>query len=301
MRDNRNRKFSKYVPENMNREVVKVEDDNLESDYQDLNNISNQDYFNSSSNLESFEDEMREFCSVDNVDQLNINTFVNELGDELYKGVTDGIISNWFRRLNIGFREKTLISLNDLISRAKQSAESLQDFKGRLLRERHIIALEIKKVVDAHYLAIKKQQDEYQHGKFMQSAERKRVIQDLNRLGIENSILEQKIREDMYRADELKWKAEDMKNKTVITALRGKLISKIIDEMTFSDINMKQVFVLIEMVKDVTSGEDIIGAEAKWDQLKAEAKRTMAQAEQEETKAQWEKFKFEDEKVKPNV
>ncbi|MFA6011914.1 MAG: hypothetical protein WC799_18120 [Desulfobacteraceae bacterium] len=295
------RKFKKHVPVDVNTELINKQEDSIDDDFAQLNKKPSNDYFSSNSGLTGFEDELRDFCSVENVDQLNISTFVDELGVELYKGVTAGRLSNWFRRKNIETREKTLNSLLSLVESAKRSAESLQDFKARLLRERHIIALEIKKVIEEHYLAIKRQQDDYSHGKFMQSAERKKVLHDLERVQIENEILKQKIREDMYKADALKWHAEDARNKSMITELRGKLISKIIDEMKFADINMKQVFVLIEMIKDSTTGNDIFGAEAKWEQMKAEAKRAMAQAEQEQTRAEFERFKFEDEKIKPNV
>ena len=82
--------------------------------------------------------------------------------------------------------------------------------------------------------------------------------------------------------------------------LRGKLISKIIEELNFSDINMKQVLVLIEMVKDASTPEDIMSVEAKLEHLKAEAKQKLAQAEQEETKADWEKYKFEQDSKPPD-
>ncbi len=294
-------KFKKHVPVNMNNEIMESQDESINDDFARLNKKPDSDYFSGNSGLSSFEDELREFCSVENVDQLNVNTFVNDLGAELYRGVKAGLISNWFRRIKIESSEATMNRLYSLVESAKRNAESLQDFKARLLRERHIIALEIKRVVEEHYLAIKRQQDDYQHNKFMQSAERKKILNDLERAQIDNEIHKQQIRVATYQADELRWQAEDARNKAMITEMRGKLISKIIDEMKFADINMKQVFVLVEMIKDSTTQNDILGAEAKWEQLKAEAKRAMAQAEQEQTRADWEKFKFEDEKVKPNV
>ncbi len=74
-----------------------------------------------------------------------------------------------------------------------------------------------------------------------------------------------------WEAEKVKYEAEEGKQKARIVALRGDLISKIIEELNFAEINMKQVFVLIEMVKDSQSPEDLLGAEAKWKQMKAQA------------------------------
>ena len=53
------------------------------------------------------------------------------------------------------------------------------------------------------------------------------------------------------------------------------------------------------MIKETSSQEDLLSAEAKWDELKARADKLKAEAQQEWTKSDYERYKFEEDSKKP--
>ena len=82
-------------------------------------------------------------------------------------------------------------------------------------------------------------------------------------MDLEVKKLEEEIRQESARANFLE--------------LRTEIANNIKKEMKFNQLDMKQVLVIIEMLKEATSERDLFAAEARWKQAMAEADKTKAE------------------------
>lgn len=228
-----------------------------------------------------------------NLDNLDVHRLTNELISKYNQNNDVGIIQSWFSRNKVKVQESHLQAVLSKVNHIREHSRSLIEYKAELMTQQQALENLIICKIEESEFSVERQREDHQTYLNQQAAERERVWLELDSLKNENDRAK-------YEAEKAKWEAEESKNKAWITELRGKLIEKIIDELKFSDINMKQVFVLIEMIKEADTDSDILGAEARWEQLKAEAKRTMAQADQEETRADWERYKFKQDSKKPD-
>ena len=227
------------------------------------------------------------------LDPLDVHKLTNELIASYNQNNDVGVIRGWLRRNKVESQEKYITALLNKVRTIRESASTLVEYKAQLMSQQQVMESLIIGKIDEAQFAVDRQREEHQTFLDEQTAERERIWIELDRAKNENEKMK-------YEVEKAKWEAEEAKHRARIIELRGALIEKIKDEVKFSDINMKQVFVLIEMIKDATTDADIITAEARWEQLRAEAKKTSAQANQEETKADWERYKFEQDSKKPN-
>lgn len=226
------------------------------------------------------------------LDYLGVHSLVNELVVKYNQNNDVGIIRSWFRRNRVEAQDKHLTALSSFVGNVRRHASDLIEFKAQLMSQMEVLEYRITEIIEAAQFALDRQREEHQSFLIQKQAERKQILLELEKLQHSYDKLK-------WDAEKAKWEAEEIKQRARILELRGKLIEKIIQELQFADINMKQVFVLIEMIKESASDSDILGAEARWEQLKAEAKKTMAQADQEETESEWKKYKFEQDKKIP--
>ena len=227
------------------------------------------------------------------LNNLDVHTLTNELIAGYSQNNDIGIIRGFFRRNRVESQEKFIRALLNKVQAIRDSASTLIEYKAQLMSQQQVLESLIIGKIDEAQFAVDQQREEHQTFLDGQTAERERIWLELDRAKNENEKMK-------YEVEKAKWEAEEAKHRARIIELRGALIEKIKDEVKFSDINMKQVFVLIEMIKEATTDADIITAEARWEQLRAEAKKTSAQANQEETKADWERYKFEQDSKKPS-
>lgn len=229
-----------------------------------------------------------------NLKKLDIHILTKELIEKYNQNNDTGIIQSFFRKKKFEGQEKMLDALLSITSSIRQHSNSLIEYKALLATQQDIFEIIAEgKIIEAELMAASRKAM-LEIEVFRYQVEKEKAIAELDSLIIENS-------RARNEAEKIKYEAEEIKQRAKIVQLRGKLIEKITAELDFAHIDMKQVFVLIEMVKDIGAPQDIIAAEAKWEQLKAEAKKMMAQAEQEETKADWEKFKFNQDSKAPDV
>ena len=230
-----------------------------------------------------------------NVDlsRLDIHVLTNDLLIKRYnENNDDGIIRSFFKRLNIKSQDKRLGAMLDLVKTVREHSDSLIEYKAHLATQQKVFEIIADgKIQEARLMTLVKL-EEYETLIATQRSDRKKLDLELDNLKIQNDHAH-------WEAEKAKYDAGEAKQNARITELRGDLISKIIGELNFADINMKQVFVLIEMVKETQSPEDLLGAEAKWEQMKAEARKAEAQADQEQTKADYDQFKFKYETKEP--
>lgn len=223
---------------------------------------------------------------------LDVHSLVNELCAKYNQRNDLGIIKSFFKRKKIEAQDKQLKALSSLVGNIRGHARDLVEFKAQMMTQQEVLTQRMVAIVEGEEFAVARQREEHQTFLSQQQAERERALLELDTLKYENE-------KAKWEAEKAKYEAEAEKNKAWIIELRGKLIDKIIGELKFHDINMKQVFVLIEMIKESVTDSDILGAEERWEELKAETRLKGAHADQEQTKADWEKYKFEEDKKGP--
>jgi len=82
-----------------------------------------------------------------------------------------------------------------------------------------------------------------------------------------------------HQTDQQKWITEQEKEKAKFLKARNRLANKIIKQIDIKDLNMTQVMVIIEMVKDATQETDLAMADARLKKAMAEADKIKAEAE----------------------
>lgn len=225
--------------------------------------------------------------SLVNLNKLDVHVLTKELIEKYNQNNDTGIIKSFFQKKKVEGQEKALDALLDLIRTIRQNSNSIIEYKAHLAIQQDLFEIIAEgKITEAELMAAKTKAM-LEADLFRQQLDKEKAQAELDSMLIENKRAEHE--------------AEKVSVGNRIMSLRGDLIEKIIKELDFANLDMKQVFVLIEMVKEVGANDDLFAAEARWEQLKAEAKKTNAQADQEVTKADWEKFKFEQESKPPNV
>ncbi len=226
------------------------------------------------------------------LNSLGVHSLVNELILKYNQNNDVGVIRSWLKRRKVEAQNQQLSSLFGLVTNIRENASDLVEFKAQLMSQQMVMGSRITAIIEEAKFAVDRQRQEQKTFIIRQAAEREQANLMLERLKHENEAAR-------WQAEAARFEAEDLKQKARITELRGDLIAKIIRELSFAEINMKQVFVLIEMVKDASSRDDLFTADARWEQLKAEADKTQALADQEKTKADHERWKFEQDKKEP--
>ena len=220
---------------------------------------------------------------------LDVHSLVNELIVKYNQKNDVGVIRSWLKRRKVEAQNQQLTSLFGLVANIRENAQDLVEFKAHLMSQQAVLTSRITALIEEARFVVERQRADHATYLKQREAECEQAHLMLENLKHENDAAK-------WRAEAARYEAEEIKQKARITELRGDLIAKIIQEMSFADINMKQVFVLIEMVKDATSQDDLFTADARWEQLKAEANKAQALADQEKTKADHEQWKFEQDK-----
>lgn len=230
-----------------------------------------------------------------NLNHLGVQNLVSELTVKYNQNNDIGIIRSWLGRNRIEGQEKHLQALSRLVQEVRSHASSLIEFKAELMTQQKKMEDLILFKLEESQFAIDRQREEHQT-----------FLSQENSIRRENEIRQEREKLQNERIDaenkKIYWEGQQDRQKARLMELRGKLIEKITDELDFADINMKQVFILIEMIKDTHNKADILTAEAQWEHLKAEAEIKKAQADQENLNTEHQKWKFDkdrefDEKV----
>jgi hypothetical protein len=222
--------------------------------------------------------------SIQNLDELGVHGFVSYISEYHKRDIDVGVIRSWFRRKRLEAQGKHLDEIYNLVRKAREHTSNIVEFKAQLMTQQTRIDNLIIALEEESEMMVERQREEYETFLAGQENQRETYKLELDRLKYENERLK-------YEAEELKGRAEQEKQKARLIQLRGDLIEKITKDLDFSDINMKQVFVIIEMVKDSTSEADIITAEARWEQMKAEAKISEAEAQSKGYEAEQKGYK----------
>ncbi|WP_028316604.1 hypothetical protein [Desulfatibacillum aliphaticivorans] len=216
------------------------------------------------------------------LDYLDVHSLVSELSVRFNQKNDVGVIRAWFRRKRIEVQTTHLQALSNQVAQVRSQAQDLVEFKAQLMTQREVLAARMVEIVEASQFAVDRQREEHQTFLTRQHGDRERVFSELERLKAEN--------------DKLIWQAEQERQTARLIQLRGDLIQKALSELDFQNLDMRQVFVIIEMIKDSRTEADIFNAEAKVDFLKAEARKMEAQARQEEAEADFKAWNFEENK-----
>jgi hypothetical protein len=255
----KNRRIEDHVAENQSRALVPQ---------------SSQAKFNSSQRVRDLPEALPDINRgrIVDLDELGTHDFVGYLVQNYGKNLNRGVIVSWFRRTRLEAQSKYLDQLYELVNRVREHTTSLVAFKAELMTQQVRMENLMIALKEESRMAVERQRQE--HETFLANHESQR---EASRLALEKLRHEnEKLR---YEAEEQRGKAELAKQKARIVQLRGDLIEKITADLNFADVNMKQVFVIIEMVKDAASQADIITAEARWEQMKAEARKKEAEAQ----------------------
>jgi len=221
-----------------------------------------------------------------NLDHLGVHNLVSELTAKYNQNNDAGIISNWFERKKINSQEKRLQALSALVQEVRSHSNNLLEFKTELVTQQQRMEDLILLKTEESQFAVDRQREVHQTFVSGEETTRNEQLLKLERDRLDNARIE-------AENEKIFWEAQQNKQKSLLMGLRGKLIEKIIGELDFADINMKQVFVLIEMIKDTDTKADILTAEAQWEHLKAETEIKQAQADQENLNTEHKKWKFD--------
>lgn len=228
-----------------------------------------------------------------NLDLLDVHKLVKDLASKYNENNDIGVIASWFRRRKLGATEKHLQSLLALVSEVRKHAGSLQEFKAQLVTQQVVLQHRIVAIIDEARFAVARQRSDHELYLLGNDVERQKRELELERIRLENMLAALDV--EKKRAEvALDWQ------KVTLLEQKGVLIEKIISELNFQDLSMKQVFVLIEMVKESRSNADILTAEAQWERMKAEAREAEARADQEHHKTKYAGWKMEQEMKTPN-
>lgn len=226
---------------------------------------------------------------VVNLDTLGVHGLVNELTAKYNQDNDTGIIRNWFRRNKLKSQEKHLQALFSLVQEARAHASSLVEFKADLLtQQKRMEDLILFKIEESEF-AIDLQREEHQTKVSHEMTARATNEARQQREFLENEKLDAEKQQKI-------WEAQQDKHKARILELKGKLIEKLIDEVDFKNIDMKHVFIIIEMLKEAETQADILNAEAQWAHYKAETDIKAEQAKQEKVNTKQKKWKFKQDK-----
>lgn len=237
--------------------------------------------------------------------RLDVHVLTNELLIKRYNENNDtGLVKKFFKRLKINSQDRRLNAMLDLVRTIREHSNDIVEYKAHLASQQQVFEIIADGKIDEAELQMAEMRASYQSRTELVKIEAERARFELEKsikmAELELERMKHENERARWEAEKIKYEAEEGKQQARIIELRGDLISTINDELNFADINMKQVFVLIEMVKNAGTPEDILGAEAKWEQMKAEARKSEALADQEETKADHAKFKFEFDKKGPS-
>lgn len=224
-----------------------------------------------------------------NLNTLGVHGLVSELTAKYNQNNDTGIIRNWFRRNKLQSQEKHLKALFSLVQEAREHASSLVEFKSDLItQQKRMEDLILLKTEESEF-AVDRQREEHQT--FLSNEETSRIADKARqqREFLENEKLAAENKKTF-------WEAQQDKHKARIIELKGHLIEKLIDEVDFKNINMKHVFIIIEMLKEAETKADILNAEAQWEHYKVETDIKAEQAKQEKVNTKQKKWKFEQDK-----
>jgi hypothetical protein len=228
------------------------------------------------------------------VNPLDVHGLVLDLIGKYNQNNDVGVIRGWFRRkCNLEPTEKHLQSLGSLVAEVRNHAANLTEFRAQLISQQQVMEARVIELTEAAWFVVEKQRSDHQRYLQQQEYERQRAEIELDRGKLENIMAGVQI-------EKMRAEVSQEKQKVILLGQKSVLIEKITSELDFKNLNMKQVFVLIEMVKDSRSNADILTAEAEWERMKAEARQAEAQADQEQHKAKYANWKMEQEMKTPN-
>ena len=220
------------------------------------------------------------------LDLLGVHRLVAELTSKYNQNNDVGIVRSWFRKNKIEGQEKHFQALGNLVQEVRLHTSNLVEYKAELMTQQQRMEDLILLKEEESQFAVDRQREEHQTFLSQEDATRSEHGTRQEREKLENERIEAE-NEKIY------WDAQQNREKANLLGLRGKLIEKIIVELDFADINMKQVFVLIEMIKDTDSKADILTAEAQWENLKAETEIKREQVKDGKLDNKHKKWKFE--------
>ena len=228
------------------------------------------------------------------VDPLDVHGLVLDLIGKYNQNNDVGVIRGWFRRkCNLEPSERHLQSLGNLVAEVRNHAANLTEFRAQLISQQQVMEARVLELTEAARFAVEKQRSDHQLYLHQQDFERQRTEIELDRGRLENMMA-------AIQIEKMRAEVSQEKQKAILLGQKSVLIEKITSELDFTNLNMKQVFVLIEMVKESRSNADILNAEAQWERMKAEARQAEAQADQEQHKAKYANWKMEQEMKTPN-
>lgn len=228
-----------------------------------------------------------------NLDMLDVHGLTGELIEKYNKNNDIGVIGSWFRQRKLDASEKHLQALFSLVTEVRKHSANLHEFKAQLVAQHSVLQYRIGTIIDEARFAMDRQRADHQLYLHGHDVERRKRELELERLRLENMLA-------ALQVEKMQAEVALDQQKVALLGQKGALIEKIIGELNFQDINMKQVFVLIEMVKDSRTNADILTAEAQWQRMKAEANMAEAKAEQEQHQTQYKAWKMDQEMKIPN-
>lgn len=232
---------------------------------------------------------------------LDVHGLTQDLID-CYHSRPRGIILNWYKRWRLESQTKVINRLNDYVSSVQRTSKTAEDYKSFLMTKQQVLENLIKGRLEESEFQLVLAREQRETSLAREQGEQDRIRAELDTILQTNEILKNTALQEYHKAMQEKAIAEQHEQRARILELRGNLIQRITDSLNFQEINMNQVFVLVEMVRDQNASEaDILTVEARYEQMKAEARKKEAHADQEETKAEHEKWKFEEEKKNPDV
>lgn len=205
-----------------------------------------------------------------NIPELSLDNLVYEL----HKTINTGkwvIFKGWQNtRLQLDAQRQDWIIKH--IQNLKLSVEEMAKTKAAIILSRQMV----EDLIAGYYQEARQ--------KFELSAQQhltalKQEYEYRRRMDDEALMREMKIQEQSFINQQLKWTAELEKQKSELARLRAELAQKIISEFSFKNIDARQVFVIIEMLKEATSQSGIMEADAKWEMLKEQARQEKSKAD----------------------
>lgn len=217
---------------------------------------------------------------------LSPSGLILDLASDYCQNNDAGVISNWFKKKKINSQGEVLASILGVVQEARGLSSNLLEFKSELLtQEKRLRELILLKQDEAQFAVDRQRETQASFVSQEESNRQSNVLRvQKERLENERISLENQI---------IYWEAKQNKQKSKLLKLKGKCVAKIIKGLDFTNMDMKQVLVLIETLKEAESKVDVLSAFARWEEMKAEAEIKKAMAKQEKTKAKHEKWKFD--------
>lgn len=228
-----------------------------------------------------------------NLDFLDVHRLVKDLARKYNENNDIGVISSWLRRSSLNATENHLHSLLSLVSEVRRHSADLQEFKAQLVAQQSVLQYRIMAMVNEARNIVEKQKLDHASYVHTHEMEKQRRLLEIERLKLENAQI-------ALQNEKLAAEVAQEWHKAKLLGLKVLLIQKINSELDFVNINMKQVFVLIEMIKESRTNADILNAEAQWERMKAEARQAEAKADQEHNNTKYSSWKMDQEMKTPN-